>query len=109
MEFAKITALHKKGDKKVAGNYRPVSLTCIGCKVLENIVRAGMIKHMKINNLFSEKQFGFIPQLSTVLQLLEAVDKWTDSLDAGNEIDVACCDFMKAFDNVSHRLLTLLL
>ena len=36
--FASITALFKNGDRKFAGNYRPVSLTCILCKVMENIV-----------------------------------------------------------------------
>jgi hypothetical protein len=32
-----VTALFKKGDRKVAGNYRSISLTCIICKVLESI------------------------------------------------------------------------
>ena len=27
----------KKGDKSLAANYRPISLTCILCKVLEHI------------------------------------------------------------------------
>ena len=36
---ANITAIYKKGDKKEAGNYRPVSLTCILCKLLEKIVK----------------------------------------------------------------------
>ena len=48
-----VTALFKKGDRKVAGNYRPVSLTCIICKVLESIVREYIVNHMKQNRLFS--------------------------------------------------------
>ena len=55
-----VTALFKKGDGKVAGNYRPISLTCIICKVLESIVRENIFNHMKQNKLFSNKQFGFI-------------------------------------------------
>jgi hypothetical protein len=33
-----ITALFKKGSRKMASNYRPVSLTCILCKVLEKFI-----------------------------------------------------------------------
>ena len=55
-----VTALFKKGDRKVAGNYRPISLTCIICKVLESIVRENIVNHMKQNKLFSKNQFGFI-------------------------------------------------
>ena len=57
---ANITALFKKGDKKYAGNYRPVSLTSVICKVLESIIRGCIVEHMKSNKLFSDKQFGFI-------------------------------------------------
>lgn len=102
---ANITALFKKGDKKYAGNYRPVSLTCILCKLLENIVRENMIEHMQKYKLFSDKQYGFISGRSTVLQLLVVLDEWTEMLDAGGSIDVAYCDFMKAFDKVSHSRL----
>ena len=102
---ANITAIYKKGDKKFAGNYRPVSLTCIICKLLEKIVRESMVNHMKKYDLFSDKQYGFISGRSTVLQLLAVLESWTQSLDVGNDIDVAYCDYMKAFDKVSHRRL----
>ena len=62
-----------------------------------------MVKHMKEYDLFSEKQFGFIAGRSTLLQLLAVLDEWTDILDSGSNIDVAYCDYMKAFDKVSHR------
>ncbi len=35
---AHVTPIFKKGIKKQAGNYRPVSLTCIVCKVMETII-----------------------------------------------------------------------
>ena len=64
---ANVIALFKKGDHKYAGNYRPVSLTCIVCKVLETIVRESIVNHMKVHKLYSNKQFGFISGRSTVL------------------------------------------
>ena len=74
---ANITAIYKKGDKKFAGNYRPVSLTCIMCKLLEKIIRESMVNYMKKCNLFSDKQYGFISGRSTVLQLLAVLESWT--------------------------------
>jgi hypothetical protein len=99
---ANITAIFKKGNKKVAGNYRPISLTSIVCNLMETLVREEIIEHMKRNKLFSKKQFGFISGRSTVLQLLQVLDKWTEILDKGGCVDTIYCDFMKAFDKVPH-------
>ena len=101
-KVGKISAIYKKGNKSVPGNYRPVSLTAILCKVLESIVRDEIIDHFKSNNLFSSKQFGFLSGRSTVLQLLNVLDIWTDILDQGGTLDMIYCDFMKAFDKVPH-------
>ena len=35
---ALVTPIHKKGNKKLALNYRPVSLTSITCKMMEKIM-----------------------------------------------------------------------
>ncbi len=102
---ATVSAIHKKGSRKQPSNYRPVSLTCISCKVLESIVRDSIIDHMKENNLFSDSQFGFIGGRSTVLQLLKVLDSWTTTLDNKGYIDCIYLDFMKAFDKVPHNRL----
>ena len=67
---ASISAIHKKGSKQRAWNYRPVSLTSIVCKILESFIREAIVDYMKENLLFSDKQFGFIGGRSTSLQLL---------------------------------------
>lgn len=100
-----ITALFRKGDKALPGNYRPVSLTSVACKILEKIIRSLMVDHMKINNLFSDRQFGFISGRSTTLQLLKVMDVWTKVIDNGGCVDTVHMDFMKAFDKVPHRRL----
>ena len=102
---ANITALHKKGSRHVAGNYRPVSLTSVVCKLLESLIRDALVTYMKQNGLFSNKQFGFIIGRSTTLQLLKVLDRWTEILDAGGYVDVIYCDFKKAFDTVPHKRL----
>ena len=102
---ANITAIYKKGNRHIALNYRPVSLTCIACKILESIIREHIINHMKDQKLFSSKQFGFISGRSTTLQLLRVLDEWTSILDEGGSVDVIYFDFMKAFDKVPHERL----
>ena len=50
---------------------------------------------MKENKLFNNKQFGFISGRSTVLQLINVLDSWTEALDNGLAVDVVYLDFMK--------------
>ena len=44
------------------------------------------MEHIENNNLFSNKQFGFLNGRSTVLQLLTVLDKWTKFIDEGGTI-----------------------
>ncbi len=55
-----VSAIHKKGSKAQAGNYRPVSIISIVCKILEKIGRNHIVSHFKDNKLFTTKQFGFM-------------------------------------------------
>ena len=100
-----VSAIFKKGSRKNAGNYRPVSLTSIVCKCMEQCIKDHIVRHMMANDLFSTQQFGFIKGRSTVLQLLKVMEIWTRALDNGHAIDTIYLDFMKAFDTVPHRRL----
>ena len=51
----------------------------------------------------SNKQYGFITGRSTMLQLLHMLDKWTECLEKGGQIDAIYTDFEKAFDKVPTR------
>ena len=87
-KFAEVTAIFKKGNKTDPGNCRPVSLTCICCKIMEQFVRDSIVKHMTENNLYSENQHGFRKHRSCVTQLIEVYDKLTELIDDGKNIDV---------------------
>ena len=43
--LANISPLFKKGDRSLACNYRPVSLTCVPCKLLGHIVCSNIMAH----------------------------------------------------------------
>ena len=52
--LANISPLFKKGDKSLACNYRPVSLTCVPCKLLEHIVCSNIMVHLDEHKLLSD-------------------------------------------------------
>jgi len=95
----------KKGVSLDPGNYRPISLTSIVCKVFESIVREDIIKHLTSNNLLSDSQHGFLPKRSCTTQHLAAVEYWTNKIQQGQPVDVLYFDFKKAFDKVPHERL----
>ena len=41
-----VTAIYKKGKKTDVGNYRPVTLTSIPCKVMESMIRDHLVDHL---------------------------------------------------------------
>ena len=57
---ANITPIFKSGSKMTAGNYRPVSLTCIICKIMESIIRDKMVEHFTKHELIHSTQHGFM-------------------------------------------------
>ena len=57
--LANISPLFKKGDRSLACNYRPVSLTCVPCKLLEHIVCSNIMVHLDEHKLLSDKQHAF--------------------------------------------------
>ena len=104
-KYAEVTAIFKKGNKTDPGNYRPVSLTCICCKILEQFVRDKIVDHMTDNELYSECQHGFRKSRSCVTQLIEVYDKLTELVDDGKNVDIIYLDFKKAFDSIPHERL----
>ena len=60
--LANVSPIYKKDNKHVAGNYRPVSLTSIVCKMFETLIREEVMDYLKKNKLLSPKQFGFVVQ-----------------------------------------------
>ena len=102
---ANITPIFKKGSKSVAGNYRPVSLTSVVCKIMESIIKDSILKHIIQHKIINESQHGFMPGKSCLTNLLEYLDKLTEIVDSGQAADIIYLDFAKAFDKVPHRRL----
>ena len=67
--LANICPLFKKCDMSLACNYRPVSLTCIPCKLLEHIVCSNIMAHLDGHKLLSDKQHAFRKWHTVVVKL----------------------------------------
>jgi len=102
---ANVSPIYKKGAKGEPGNYRPVSLTSVACKLFETLVRDAIIKHLDENNLVTDDQHGFVAGRSCATNLIEFYDKVTLAMDNSTPSDVVFLDFAKAFDKVPHKAL----
>ena len=104
---ARICPIFKKGNRKDPQNYRPISLTCSSCKVMESCVRDAIWSFWSDNNLIGDSQFGFMPQSSCTALLLEFLEDVTSFVDRGQWADAVYIDFAKAFNSVPHKSLLL--
>jgi hypothetical protein len=93
------------GLKTDVVNYRPISLTCVCCKVMESVVSQSLLNYLQSNNLLTYAQHGFISKRSTLTAQLSCYNRWLKSIDCNRWVDVISLDFSKAFDTVSHSKL----
>ena len=101
-KHALVSAIFKKGDRNLPSNYRPISLTCHVCKILEKIIRDKIMQHLEANNVICSHQHGFCKSKSCLTNLLEAFEDWSLWDDTNARFDAVFLDFQKAFDSVPH-------
>ena len=104
---AHVTPLFKKGEKSLPSNYRPISLTCILCKVLEHIVSTNLVSHLDKHNILYDLQHGFRAKRSCETQLVMLVEDLVRGCTDGKQTDLVLLDYSKAFDKVSNDKLAL--
>jgi len=83
-------------------NYRPVSLTCVCCKLLEHIVCSHIHAHLDKYNILTPMQHGFRKRHSCESQLIITLHDLMSYFDKKITVDVAILDLSKAFDTVPH-------
>ena len=97
--------MFKKGARSDPANYRPVSLTCILCKLLEHVLCTHVRGHLDKHGILSPENHGFRSRHSCETQLLLTTHDLMQQRDLGHQVDVAILDFSKAFDTVPHKRL----
>jgi len=83
---ANIMAVHKKSDKHLPSNYRPISLISIVVKVMERIIHRQLVHALESKHLISDSQHGLRHMRSTITLLLSAINDWAFCLEKRNSI-----------------------
>ena len=69
-------------------------------KIFEGFVRKQLLSHCLNNNIIPDEQFGFLPKLSVVWQLLAVVEERKKAFDKGRLVHACFLDIAKAFNRV---------
>jgi hypothetical protein len=97
---ATVIPIHKRGDRLLVTNYRPVSLTTVVCKRMEHVIASYLRQVWDKNDCLYEGQHGFGPGYSCESQVITLCQNIADSLDKRGRIGAIIIDFSKAFDLV---------
>ena len=104
-KMANVVPAHKKSDKQIIKNYRPVSLLPICGKVFERFIYNSLFEYFIENDLIFPNQSGFRPGDPCTNQLVSITHEIYQSFDDGFKVRGVFLDRSKAFDKVWHKAL----
>ena len=104
-----ISILHKKKEKNIIENYRPISLTCNDYKIFSKMLQLRF--NEVINEIIDIDQNGFIPNRfigennMLLHELILHMQKLAEDEEGTDEGYLLFLDFEKAFDRVDHNFM----
>jgi len=102
---ASVTPICKKGKKEDPGNYRPVSLTSIPGKVMEQFILEVVIKQVEEKKVIRSRQHGFTKRKPLLTNLITFYDSMTGWVHEERAVEVVYLNFSKAFNIVYRNIL----
>ena len=103
LKVADVTPLHKKTEKLLLKNYRPVGLIPIVSKLFERNMFNQILSY--VNTLLSPYLFPYRKGHSTEQCLIIMIEMWKKALDKKHSGGAVLTDLSKAFDCLNHDLL----
>ncbi len=105
LKVAKVIPILKSGDPRLPNNYRPISLLSNFSKIIEKIMSIRLLNYIEHHNLFSNSQFGFRKNHSTIHPMVLFDNFISDAVNNKKYALAIFCDLRKAFDTVDHSIL----
>lgn len=102
--MAYIVPVYKSGSRGQVSNYRDISILCCPSKILEKLIYKTLCN--TLSSIFSENQHGTMKNRSTATNLMSYVSTLFREVEARQQVDSIYIDFAKAFDTVSHIVVT---
>ena len=103
LKTAYVTPLLKKDDPDNPENYRPISVTSSLSKIFERLLQKLIV--VLNERCYSETQFGFRNNYSTIDALLYCTESCRLAVDNNKIITAAHLDLSKTFDSIKHNIL----
>ena len=103
IKCAVIIPAHKKEERTIANNYRPVSILPPISKIFEGNMYDQIYAY--IDNYLSHTYRGFRKGFSTQHCLTVMLECWKKVIDKGKLAGALLTDLSKAFDCINHELL----
>ena len=98
---ATVIPIPKPGkDKTNASNYRPISLTCNMCKILEKIINNRLKNYLEEIKFFTPNQSGFRKKHSTTDHLITIQNAVLDAFSKKHHFIAISLDLEKAYDMI---------
>ncbi len=85
--------------------YRSILLTCMLCNVMEHVVLKHLWKHLHQLKSILKFIHGFQSGLSYEMQLIQALQDWSKSIDDKWQVHIILLNFSKTFDRFSYKCL----
>ena len=105
LAIATITPIPKVGNTHLVNNWRPISIVPLIGKLMEKLCTNLLNKHLEINNILCDEQYGFRPKRSTSLAIFNYIKSITEEINRKKIVGAIYLDFDKAFDSINHDLL----
>ncbi len=101
-----VPILKPEKDPTQPSNYRPISLTCVLCKILEKMVSKRLNWFLQDNQIISINQSGFRKKRSTVDHLLDLTQDIQTAFSNRENLYAIFFDLEKAYDKAwRHKIL----